>query len=428
MKMKIMIALILTIAALTTVVGVVSYLKRWAGKPIQPELSNQYHLRNGKVYFTPGNNRFELGTQLIAEADPETFEVLASNFAKDSKHAYFNARLLEGADPTSFFPVKQFFSADAKKLFFMSELVDSDVQTNQLEVIHGHYITDKRKIWYRNKLLSAAEPLVYSTIKRDTDGEYMRIGNEIFFYGETRPVKNPEKFEVYNGKYGTDEEFVYLNLRPLPWIDAAQLRIINNLFQADYNQVYYLFKPVPESHPASFAPIKGDWYADKNQFYRQGYIVKEIGNATDIGHFDEKARSMDYALLIDNRWYLRLVKKNDLKFLDENDYYSIDKNTGKYYNFRRSIENLHIDSFRIINNFYCADTNAVFYMGSKLKHADPASFQLLNEHGFSRDKNNLYWNSFLVLDIHPDDFVHEEGMYGFEQNEEEVILVRLSGL
>lgn len=57
------------------------------GDLVDPTKSPSYFLNKGEIYYSPMGNWFELG-YTKCDTDPNTFEVLAENFAKD-KHSIF---------------------------------------------------------------------------------------------------------------------------------------------------------------------------------------------------------------------------------------------------------------------------------------------------------------------------------------------------
>lgn len=81
-----------------------------------------------------------------------------------------------------------------------------------------------------------------------------------------------------------------------------------------------------------------------------------------------------------------------------------DESAGKRVKWIEGIDN---ESFEVLSHKnFGADRHAVYYKGSKIKHADPATFVILtkNDHGYAKDQNHVFLDHEVIINADPQTF------------------------
>src|SRR5690349_1580623 len=83
-----------------------------------------YHVRGDKVYYLAA---FPGSASEIAGADPASFKVFDTTYAKDKANAYFDGQPISGADATSFEPLgRGGFAKDRYHVYQLNRSISDD--------------------------------------------------------------------------------------------------------------------------------------------------------------------------------------------------------------------------------------------------------------------------------------------------------------
>jgi hypothetical protein len=86
------------------------------------------------------------------------------------------------------------------------------------------------------------------------------------------------------------------------------------------------------------------------------------------------------------------------------------------YNYDYSlIENVDIETFQILDNFYAKDKNFVYFKEKNMEEIDPESFEIICC-GYSKDKNSIYYNATKLSGIDSESFIFLSDMYQQDKN------------
>jgi len=389
-------------------------------KVIDKNLSNQYYYKNEGVVFVSGANFFSLGAREIENSDPESFEVLAYNLAKDKNHVYHNEMIIEGADPNTFDLVSpeeiydekyKFFTytKDANQVFYLY-LSIKGADASSYRHLWGDFSRDDTNLYFMEKKLVAISENP-EKITNDSDENYLRIGEAVYYQMMLIESANADSFSVIKESFAKDNHAIYSGSKLLKDVDPYSFEIINDHYQRDKNRLYYETKPLLKSDPDSYEFINTLFSKDKNNLYYIGNIVMDA-NPIKYGKREIEKLDNDRSLmnLVYDDNYTLFVKRNELTEISrihnlyKNDVYCLSL---------RIIDADHktFKVFKDCEEMYARDKDHVFSRSQIIKDADIASFQVINAQ-FAKDKNHVYFFERRLQDVNPDTFVYQEGMYG----------------
>lgn len=130
----------------------------------------------------------------LAGADPESFEPLAFNLARDKNHVWYYGSLQDGVDAAS------------------------------LEMIDGGVVyKDKDAVYHDYSKIHGADPASF----RHIASAYYADKNRVYWSSSPIPDADVDSFEVLGGSFlAKDKDRVYRSGIPLPEIDAASVRLL----------------------------------------------------------------------------------------------------------------------------------------------------------------------------------------------------------
>jgi len=386
---------------------------------INKSISNQYYHKDNGIVYVSNANFFSLGAKEIKDADPESFEVLAYNLAKDKNHVYHNEIILKDADPKTFEMISDkesgekyqsyYYTKDVNRVFYFYQQIDN-ADPDTFQYLWGGFSKDDKTLFYdNNKILTIdKKPL---PIKNDTEENYLKTENIIYYKNQQIEEVHSETFEVIDGTFATDTYAIYSENNILKHIDASSFKILNKDYQSDNNHLYYKTKALPNGDPNSYEFINTLFSKDKNNLYYIGSIVMN-NNAKNYGSKKIYQLENDFkqTTLIYDDDHIIFVLKKELKEISQS--HTLYKD--EVYCFHRRIMGADYKSFEVYENCedrYAKDKSHVFYLSMAIKDADIESFEIINSN-FAKDKNHVYYYDKRLLDIDPSTFKYQEGMYG----------------
>ena len=348
-----------------------------------------YFRNNGKIYDLKGLN------ELNGIEDVDTFEVLDDEYSKDKHNIYYDGVTLS----------------------------DVDMDTFQI-IMPNYYAKDKNSVYSRHKKIKGANPKTIKVLNI----AYIKDDKTVFSdFSFSNTLKNADvkSFEALGEYYGKDKNNVYLMGEKIKKADVKTFQVISeesfNHYSKDKNNVYLETYIIEGADPKTFEIIKEKptYSKDKKYLYYSGKKIDEIrGNLENIS-----AGVLDI-IKNGNRIYAngnRLDIENPENFkIIKNDYYNNpniiygknDKNIyviiGNGQKIRsKVIKDADIDSFEIMEiGAYSRDKNNIYFTYSdvvKMKDVDKDSFTI-GEHGFSYDKNSVYFYGKKIDGISPKGF------------------------
>ncbi len=398
-------------------------------KAVNAKLSNQYYYQKGAVVYVSMGNFFSLGAHPIEGADPNTFEVLNYNYAKDRNGIYYQEELLSGLSDHNlqfFSPYTKFgdeqtaysYVKDDKKVFYLGdEMKQADALS--FEYLWGDYSLDKNYIFYGDKMMRPRGGS-YDTIKGDEQADYIRVDDTVYYKGEKLVGVDTQHFRVLSKELSKDAYRVYYRGEAIDQADAQSFEPINNFFSKDKHRLYYEEKPLPHSDPHSYQYIDEYFSKDKHQVYYFSIIILGV----DAMHFSSsdasRLQGSDYRLLFENEHEAQFVLKKNI----EDSLEGFSTYHGDVYINNYKVHGAKSDGFLRLSSedFFYRYGQKIFYLSLEVKGADAESFEVISGR-FAKDKNHLYWMGDIVEGVDVKTFVYQEGIYAEERNDGKTYLV-----
>jgi hypothetical protein len=180
------------------------------------------HLKHrfGNLNFYADDQRVYYFVGTVEDADPDTFEVMGSYFAKDNQHAYFCSKKchkIAGVDLKSFRVVPasgwgnaRVYARDEKKVFFCSESDETDPCTalpdadpNSFEHIERYFSKDMSNVFFRETPLEGADTATFKVRSREHH-QGIHGGRDTNNVYTIRRVAWPDVYEIEIESGGTD--------------------------------------------------------------------------------------------------------------------------------------------------------------------------------------------------------------------------------
>lgn len=300
---------------------------------VSPENGSKKSLKNlkteNKVGYSKDDQYVYLNDKKVENVDVKKFIILAPNFAKDDKWAYFS---------------------DGGRGNF--KINNADVKT--FELIGGNYAKDKSRYFCCQTECEVMKGLG-NNFKVLKEGIYAKDDLSVYRSCEKLTGVESDSFRSLGVNYYLDKKHVYFVDQIVQSADSESFKVIDDIYGVDKNGIYYGAIKILDADPITFKPL-GDYYSrDKTFVYFQG---KVIGSGVDRASFEVLVNS-----------------------------FARDKNNVYY--FGKKMPEIDRSSFEVLDIEYGRDKNNVYYNGMKIEKADPVSFTVLTNF-FAKDKNYVY--------------------------------------
>lgn len=290
------------------------------GEQISPKSKCYYKDKIG-IYYSPGNNWFELGMDYLEGVDVETFEVLSSHFAKDKNRVYDEYKILEGADVVSFHIDSTGLAKDINNVYIydtdlnlfrpLKSNIDVASAHRPFDKESGHYrmwLRDKNRVylndhpldvdrltfhnlydWYVDKdyvytllLDKNVNQLKLMTVDSlqaplTVDIRYLRNGRNIIYSNKVVLTDvSVRMFKPISIDYCIVNDTLLINgkIRLKDTVDVASLvNVDRGIIFKDRNHVYYHDRIKDRMDASTFRVVGDLLYEDKNGKYRLNDIV-----------------------------------------------------------------------------------------------------------------------------------------------------------
>jgi hypothetical protein len=376
---------------------------------VDKNLSKDFFKKDGKVFYCPGANFFELGPRELKDADFSTFTVLSNYYAKDNQNVYCMENRINDADAETFEVVTDCFARDKNRVYFLQHIVEL-ADPESLVAIEDGYCRDNQHVFYYHDILPECDPTSFEHLKGyySKDARHAYYQDKLIFSCDgdinTRWLDNDQdnNFILINGR-------VYAGENQQEVLDPESLVVINKNYLRDSQKVYYFYTDLTamdNSDPECFEMLEEGYARDKNNVYYYGKIVVDaVPGSFKINRNDEF--KYFHAYISDK--YLKLIPRNAVE--DIGDYAYIYQDELYVQNVLVALAD--INSFEEIEHPYFRDVNRAYYLANPLLDANPKHFKLL-EGGFACDNRHVYFNELKIMDLQPNDFHYVDGMYGQE--------------
>ena len=357
----------------------------------------EYVKRNNEIYYKYSEG--EDGELKVENVDLGTFKILNDKYAKDDKSVYFSGnKSYEDVDSKTFEVMPNYYSKDKNSVYrpineWIQKIDGANPKT--IKVLNEFYSKDNKNVFYNENKIPNVD--VNSFVALDEEIGYAKDKNSVYYSGTKIENANVKTFKV------VPTESLY--------------------FFKDDKNVYAAEKVIKGADPQTFKDIPETIYyaRDKNNLYYYSEDVKNLGkinennfkvldsslikNGNEIYYFGEK-------LDIKNPEKFEVIR-NDLSDPSMIIYGKDDKNVYVVTPYKEAghlkiIKNADKDTFEVMQNSnYSKDKNNIYYAEYnvvQLQDVDKNSFILVEDEDFSYDKKNVYYRGRKLNDISSNGF------------------------
>ena len=306
----------------------------------------------------------------LSDVDMDTFQIIMPNYyAKDKNSVYSGHKKIKGANPKTIKVLNIAYVKDDKTVFsnfsFSNTLKNADVKS--FEALGEYYGKDKNNVYLMGEKIKKADVKTFQVISEESFNHYSKDKNNVYLETYIIEGADPKTFEIIKEKptYSKDKKYLYYSGKKIDEIrdnlenmSAGVLDIIKN-----GNRIYANGNRLDIENPENFKIIKNDYYSDPNIIYGKNnkniYVI--IGNG-------QKIRS-------------KIIKDADINSFEimEIGAYSRDKNNIYFtYSDVVKIKDVDKDSFTIGEHGFSYDKNSVYFYGKKIDGISPRGFKIVD--------------------------------------------------
>jgi hypothetical protein len=184
-------------------------------------------------------------TTTVKEADPQSFESLQGDYAKDRHHVYFSGKPVQGADPQSLKVLSDIYAKDNARAYFRDKPIAGADSGSFVEISGGSYGRDKNDIYISGDAIGACDLPSFRWLKDD-----WQVDSKCAYERGTKlPNARPESFVVIDESYAKDAEHVYSSVtdKAIAGADVATFKSQGLCYSCgrDKNRCYDGAQPAP---------------------------------------------------------------------------------------------------------------------------------------------------------------------------------------
>ena len=399
----------------------------------------EYIKKDNAVYYK--DEIWQADEKKVNNADFKTFQAVGENIGRDKDNFYWHNQKVK-INPKDF----KFYKNKDKIVYFRNngKIYDlkgldelngiEDVDT--FEVLDDEYSRDKYNIYYGGVTLSDVDMDTFQIIMQDT---YAKDKNKVY-YG-SRPIRevNPKTVKILSEIYLKDDKSVFTKYGKIENADLDSFEVLGemHIYAKDNKNVYLFGEIIKKADPRTFEIISEKDFAtyskDKDKVYVSGMEIKGADSKT----FEKLEKSTFYSKDKNNLYYQE-VKIDEIRDNLENmsaGVLDIIKNGNRIYANGNRIDIENPENFKIIKNDYYSNPNIIYGKNNKniyviigngqkirskvIKDADINSFEIMEIGAYSRDKNNIYFTYSDVVkmkDVDKGSFIVGEHGFSYDKN------------
>ena len=354
--------------------------------------SRPAHYKNdGKQVTWQGRDIWGGPWSEVVDADPATFEDLGNGYARDDQKAFLEGKIIKGADGRTFKCLEQPYAVDASHVFHKYTMMTGADPKSFM--IHGQYLTeDENDYFWCGKPIHVSDKKTFVIIG-DKDNEFTHWAkdkNNAYYMGEQPvPLADYDSFHVIKetdswgiqGHYAADKYRVYYKDHIVEGADPETFTEIIDWVGQDKHRVYYQWKATDIKDYNQLSHI-GGFYSDGSHIYTHEFEMVEDADARTFRQFGSQWYGYgSWYVDKDHVWWREkhVVGMKEVKEADAATFQLV-----QVYNYS--------DGTTDTSESFAKDKSHVFYRGSIIPGADPATFEIIDIDGSltTFDKNRIY--------------------------------------
>lgn len=236
--------------------------------------------RDGKNYYM---TKYQVVT-VVEQADPVSFKLIGSGYAKDRLHGFFGSKLFIVKDIASLTGINSHFSKDDVQAYYNCRpLTGSDGKT--FELINDYYAKDTNHLYFCKPLETPKESVLVIPCNRAgftlLEYPFSKDDAKVFYENLVINGAGAASFTVLENGYSKDNSAVYIETRRIAGADPASFEIFKDdgqLTQDDYYSrdkvgIYWFDKKITCTALAAFKALGHGYATDgMNVFYKTNII------------------------------------------------------------------------------------------------------------------------------------------------------------
>ena len=394
-----------------------------------------------RIYGKDNKNVF-YGDEKLENADFKTFQAVGENIGRDKDNFYWYSQKVKiNLKDFKFYKNKDkvVYFRNNGKIYDLKGLDElngiEDVDT--FEVLDDEYSKDKHNIYYDGVALSDVDMDTFQIIMPNY---YAKDKNSVYAGHKKIKGANPKTIKVLNIAYIKDDKTVFSDFsfsNTLKNADVKSFETLGQYYGKDKNNVYLMGEKIKKADVKTFQVISEEFFKhyskDKNNVYLETYIIEGADPKTFEIIKEEPSYSKDKKYLYYSGKKIDEIKDN-LKIMSAG-VLDIIKNGNRIYANGNRLDIENPENFKIIKNDYYNNPNIIYGKNNKniyviigngqkirskvIKDADINSFEIMEIGAYSRDKNNIYFTYSDVVkmkDVDKDSFIIGEHGFSYDKN------------
>ncbi|MEM9340694.1 MAG: DKNYY domain-containing protein [Bacteroidota bacterium] len=205
---------------------------------------------------------YELTTNVIEKANPDSYVKLDMNWAKDDQSHFYQDEWID-VDYASFQPINEYFASDKNRVYVyfqdLFEPIAADVSSFQK--VDERYVRDASHVFF-----------FLDYLRREEVRELIRL-----------PYSNENTLKFHDENHVSVEHQVYYRGQLIDDINPDKLVTISSEYIKDDLHVYYQGRVVENADPNTFRYDESTFsYRDKNHQYREGQVWRKEDEEANI--------------------------------------------------------------------------------------------------------------------------------------------------
>lgn len=245
-----------------------------SGCTVLPGGGSSYVKEDGVWSYRQSHGWDGSDTSAVRGADPMTFQVIDSIYAKDRRSVYYRGKLLPGADPESFSVVSESaggaIGADRNVVFCAAERLEGSHPAS-FALLSDGYAKDANRVYYFCNGVPDADPATFGRV-----GRYWQDRAHVYHLGKRVEGLDPRHLVQHENKaWAWNDSVACVEVSCLRPDDIASFRAVRGVYARDRLSWYAAESGVDPRKmavidPASFVVIDDYWARDRTTMYWTG--------------------------------------------------------------------------------------------------------------------------------------------------------------
>lgn len=237
-----------------------------------------YHVRDDVVYYL---NPFPGKAFRIDAADGSTLEIFDRTYARDHERVFINGQLLQGAHAETFRLLERpGFSRDRDRVYQHDRAISAD--PDNFELLADEMARDRTAVYWSDGSVLSGDPSNFVIIS-DTDGYlYAKDSAAVFVNGKVIVGAAPATFRVLDGAYSRDDQRAFYFDEQVAGAEVAGFAPVQGPYAVDNDRVYWMGKTIDGADPDTFEVLNANFEcsADSNRAYYRQTVIPGADPAT----------------------------------------------------------------------------------------------------------------------------------------------------